>query len=71
MTFYVGQDFKEYEKMFKTIRIFAAKTSNGKSNAAVFRWMIRKFYEEIEHLNGKNAIPKEVESELDLEPAED
>jgi len=71
MTFYVGQDYRKYEEMFKVIRIHAAKTHNGGSNAAVFRWMVRKFYEEIERLNGKEVIPKEVEAELDLEPAEE
>ena len=71
MTFYVGQDYRKYEEMFKTIRLHAAKTSNGSSNAAVFRWMVRKFYDEIERLNGREVIPPEIVAALDLDPAED
>ena len=52
MTFYIGEEIKGYRKMWKSLSYHFSKEMELKgldtrSNAAVFRYMIRKLYTEL------------------------
>ena len=54
MTFYTGQDHEEYDRKFAVICKYAVSISVGGSKAKTFRWMVDKFFNEIERINGKD-----------------
>ena len=72
MTFYTGEDHAKYDEMFEVICRYAVSINEGGSKAATFRWMVRKFYQEIERINGKDHFKAKLDKTFEeLEPAED
>ena len=72
MQFYLGPDINNYKKMFDVICKYAVSINEGGSKAATFRWMVRKFYQEIERINGKDHFKAKLDKTFEeLEPAEE
>ena len=71
MTFYTGPNHEEYDKMFEVICKYAVSINEGGSKAATFRWMVRKFYNEIERINGEDHFKEKLDKAFkDLEEGE-
>ena len=61
MQFYLGPDINNYKKMFDVICKYAVSINEGGSKAATFRWMVRKFYNEIERINGADHFKEKLD----------
>lgn len=54
MTFYIGKDYRKYEKKFAAIKNFIKNKLERNSNAEAFRWIIDEMHKEVE----RNKKPK-------------
>lgn len=47
MTFYIGKDYRKYEKKFAAIKNFIKNKLKRNSNAEAFRWIINEMYKSV------------------------
>lgn len=47
MTFYIGKDYRKYEKKFAIIKKFIQNKLKRNSNAEAFRWIIDEMYKSV------------------------
>lgn len=51
MTFYIGKDYRKYEKKFAKIKDFIKNKLKRNSNAEAFRWIIDEMHKEVTRKN--------------------
>ena len=47
MTFYIGKDYRNYEKKFEAIKKFIRNKLERNSNAEAFRWIIDEMFKSV------------------------
>ena len=47
MTFYIGKDYRKYEKKFAAIKNFIKNKLERNSNAEAFRWIIDEMFKSV------------------------
>ena len=55
MTFYIGKDYRKYEKKFSDIKKFIKNKLKRNSNAEAFRWMIDEMHKSVKRNEGNGS----------------